>query len=178
MAADQRVHRISTSEYTRMVASGALVHARVELVEGLLVDVSPQGERHARVVQRLMAMCAERIELLRVQMPLAVAAGWVPEPDVALVEPGSSPDQHPTNALLVVEVAMTSQADDRRKAPAYAQAGIPRYWLVDIPAGVVVEYRDPHSAQYATVAHLSGADVLDASVPGVEVSTVDALLRI
>jgi Uma2 family endonuclease len=178
MVTDARVHRISNAEYTRMVDSGALDQTRVELVDGLLVDVSPQGERHARVVQRLMAICAARIDLLRVQMPLAVAEGWVPEPDIALVEPARDPDRHPSSALLVVEVAVTSQADDRRKASAYARAGVPRYWLVDVPAGVVVAYSDPQMAQYSTVAQLTGADLLDASVPGVEATTVDALLRI
>src|SRR5205823_8361809 len=103
MVTEAHAHRISTDEYTRMVSSGALDEVGVELLDGLLVDVSPQGERHARVIQRLMQQFAPRIELLRVQMPLAIGEGWVPEPDVALAEPGPDPDRHPTSALLVVE---------------------------------------------------------------------------
>jgi Uma2 family endonuclease len=81
MAIHERVHRISTAEYERMVDSGALADVRVELLDGLLVDMSPQGERHARVIQRLMRLCNARMEMLRVQMPLSIAEGWMPEPD-------------------------------------------------------------------------------------------------
>jgi Uma2 family endonuclease len=176
VAIEARVHRLSTPEYLRMVRTGALEGLRVELFDGLLVDMSPQGERHARVVQRLMRLFSGRMDLLRVQMPLSVAAGWVPEPDVALAEPDADPDRHPSSALLVVEVAVSSQAEDRRKSAVYAGAGIPRYWLVDLPAGVVVEHTDPGPVGYATVNELSGSEVLASDLPGVPATTVAELI--
>ena len=178
MAIEETVHRLSTAEYERMVDSGALADVRVELLDGLLVDMSPQGERHARVIQRLMWLCNARMEMLRVQMPLSIAEGWMPEPDVALAEHDADPDRRPTTALLVVEVAVSSQAVDRRKALAYARAGVPRYWLVDLPAGVVVSHTDPSDDGYAVVAPLAGDDVLDAGVDGVETTTVAELLTL
>jgi Uma2 family endonuclease len=43
---------------------------------------------------------------------------------------------HPRTALLVVEVADSSLLQDRlTKAPLYAAAGIPEYWLVNLRAG-------------------------------------------
>jgi Uma2 family endonuclease len=176
MAVDARVHRITTAQYERIVTAGALDDARVELLDGLLVDVSPQGELHARVIRRLMEMFVARMDLLRVQMPLAVTEGWVPEPDVALVEHDEDPDLRPTTALIVVEVAISSQEEARRKAPAYASARIPRYWLVDVPAGIVIEYTQPRGGRYGCVARLRGADTLDAGVAGVDATTVDRLL--
>lgn len=110
-----------------MVETGALDGLRVELLDGLLVDMSPQGERHARVIQRLMRLFAGRLDLLRVQMPLSLADGWAPEPDVALAEAHEDPDRHPSTALLVVEVAVTSPALNSSKAALYERAGIPRY---------------------------------------------------
>lgn len=171
------VHRLSNDEYERMVDSGVFEELRIELLDGLLVDMSPQGERHAKVIKRLMVLCAGRTELQRVQMPLAIAAGWIPEPDVALVENDNDPDSSPTSALLVVEVAVSSQAHDRRKAPVYARAGISRYWIVDVPAGTVVEHTNPTPDGYATVATLSGDDTLDTGVDGIPTTTVRALLN-
>lgn len=177
MALEERVHRLSTTEYRRMVESGALESLRVELLDGLLVDMSPQGERHARVVQRLMRLCAGRIELLRVQMPLSVADGWAPEPDIALAEASPDPDLHPATAMLVVEVSVTSLAEDRRKAAAYGGAGVPLYWIVDLAAGAVVEHTRPTDDGYAILQQLTGGDILDARVADVQSTTVAQLLE-
>jgi Uma2 family endonuclease len=43
VAIEASVHRLTTDEYERMVASGALEDVRVELLDGLLVDMRPQG---------------------------------------------------------------------------------------------------------------------------------------
>ncbi len=176
MAIDPQVHRLSSAEYRRMVDAGALEDLRVELLDGLLVDMTPQGERHARVIQQLMRLCSHRMDLLRVQMPLAVAEGWRPEPDVALAADHEDPDRHPSTALLVAEVAISSHAQDRSKSRMYAGAGVSRYWLVDIPADIVLEHTEPGAESYGVVRALSGEDVLDAGVPGVVPTTVAALL--
>jgi Uma2 family endonuclease len=176
MAIEERIHRMSTAEYERIVDSGALGQLRVELLDGLLVDVTPQGEHHARVIQQLMWLCNARRYVLRVQMPLSVAEGWVPEPDIALAERDPDPTRHPSTALLVVEVAVSSQAIDRRKALAYARAGVPYYWLVDLPAGMVLAHTEPREDGYAVVTRIADDDVLDAGIDGVETTTVAELL--
>lgn len=176
MVIDSPLHRLSSAEYGRLVDSGALDDSRVELLDGMLVDVTPQGERHARVIQRLMRLCAGRMDLLRVQMPLAVAEGWTPEPDLALAMPDPDPTRHPPTALLVVEVAATSQAQDRSKAQAYASAGVARYWLVDLSAEIVLDHSDPGPARYRLVRELAGDASLGAGVPDVRPTTVADLL--
>jgi len=70
---------------------------------------------------------------VRGQMPLALGDDSEPEPDVAVVagSPRDYRDAHPTTAALIVEVADASVAYDRkRKAPLYARAGIPEFWLL------------------------------------------------
>jgi Uma2 family endonuclease len=175
---ESSVHRLSTEEYERVVRTGALEEMPVELLDGLLVDMSPQGERHHRAIGKLIRLFASRIDLLRVQASLAAGEGWVPEPDVALVEHDPDPDVRPRTAPLVVEVAVTSQVRDARKAPVYARAGIPTYWIVDLPAGVVRVHTAPGPDGYASVVSTSGDDVLDAGVEGVEPTTVAALLAL
>jgi Uma2 family endonuclease len=173
---EESVHRLSTEEYERIVATGALAEMRVELLDGLLVDMSPQGADHARAIHRLMLLFARRLEVLRVQMPLAVAEGWVPEPDLALAEYGPAGSDHPSTALFVAEVSVTSQRVDTTKALVYARAGIPVYWLVDLPAAAVCVHTQPGPGGYASVVSRSGGDVLDAGVEGVDATTAAALL--
>ena len=175
MALDVSVHRLSTAEYDRMVAAGVLDGLKVELLDGLLVDVTPQGEEHHRLIQAVTAVFAARPRLLRVQGPLDVADGWVPEPDVALAERDPDPKRHPATAFIVVEVAISAHAQARRKAPVYARAGIPVYWIVDAPGHAIVEYTEPTADGYAAVTELRGDDVLDARVDGVPRTTVAEL---
>ncbi len=175
MALDFTPHRLTTAEYEQMVARGALEDMRVELLDGLLVDMNVPSEPHNRALQALMMHFVPRAELLRIQMPLSVADGWMPEPDVALVDPDPDLQRRPETAHLVVEVSVTSHAKDRRKAGVYARAGVPRYWHIDLPAGVVFEHSELGADGYTLVRRLSGDDVLDACIAGVAPTTVDAL---
>jgi Uma2 family endonuclease len=144
------IHRLDVETYCRMVDSGALEGQPVELLEGLLVEVmSPQGAEHAMVIERLTLHLGAARARLRVQLPLEVPPGSVPEPDLALVEGEPVPDRHPRTALLVVEVSFSSPRIDRGvKAELYARAGVPTYWLVDV-LGKTVEVRtDPGPSGY------------------------------
>jgi Uma2 family endonuclease len=142
------VHHLDASTYGRMVESGALDDAPVELLEGLLVDVSPHGPKHAAIIEELTARFARASGRLRVQLPLEVSSDSVPEPDLAVVEPRSS-GGHPRDALVVVEVTDSSQAVDRQvKAQLYARAGVPTYWLVDVPGRVVEVRTEPRPKGY------------------------------
>jgi Uma2 family endonuclease len=145
------VHRFDADVYGRIVASGALDGEPVELLEGVLCEMSPQSPVHALIIERLTRHFARAEARLRVQLPLEVASDSVPEPDLALVEHESSADAHPTDALLVVEIAVSSQAVDRGvKSRLYGAAGIPVYWLIDQPAGSVEVHTNPKPEGYAT----------------------------
>jgi Uma2 family endonuclease len=138
------LHRFDVETYGRMVATGALDGEPFELLEGWLVDMSPQNPDHAAAITRLTRHLARAQAWLHVQLPLEIPPDSVPEPDLALVEAEPSPGQHPRSALLVVEVAVSSHAVDRGvKAGLYAQAGVPTYWLVDVPGRAVEVRTDP-----------------------------------
>ncbi len=50
---------------------------------------------------------------------------------------------HPSTALLIVEVAVSSLSHDRKKAGLYAKAGVPEYWIVDVKHRQVLVHRLP-----------------------------------
>lgn len=160
-----------------MVASGVLDGEPVELVDGLLVHVTPQGSEHAALVQALTRHLGARLDLLRVQMPLAVPGGR-PEPDVALAETATS-REHPHTAGLVVEVAVTSREDDLAKLPGYADAAVVAVWLVDVAARAVHVFTGPKGREYANERVLRAGDTLVApvqDVPPLAISDLFAVL--
>ena len=147
-------HRWTREEYERMAAQGYFApDARVELIDGIVYDMSPQKGPHASAVHRglkaLQSVFPDRY--VRVQAPLVLSDDSEPEPDLALV-PGKLEDydqDHPTTALLVVEVADSSLAHDKeRKIPLYARCGIPEAWLLNVQAKTLEVHRDPGEGRY------------------------------
>ncbi len=152
------LHRLDTRAYGRMVACGALDDQRVELLDGLLIEMSPQSTQHAAVIQRLAELFAGFGRMPRVQLPLEVSADSVPEPDIALVAGPPDPRRHPSTALLVVEVAVSSHDIDRAvKDRLYAGADVPTYWIVDVPGLAVEVHSDPGRDGYRSI-DLRGLD--------------------
>jgi Uma2 family endonuclease len=141
-------------EYERLVELGAFEDERVELLDGGLVTMSPQGTRHAEVLRRLnrlFAAAALDRALVQVQSPLGMGPRSLPEPDLAVVPPGDYADAHPESALLVVEVADSSLNKDRAKAAVYAAGGVPEYWIINLVDNVVEVLRGPHGDRYRDV---------------------------
>jgi len=142
--------RITSERYLALVDEGVLQpDDRVELLEGVIVAVAPQNPPHASGTDRaddaLRAAVGNRA-VTRVQQPLVLGRYGVPEPDVAVVPgPRAAYDHaHPTTALLIVQVADSSLAQDRlTKAAMYASAGVPEYWLVNLRDDCVEVFRAP-----------------------------------
>lgn len=158
--AEKRRHRLSVGDYYRMAEAGILApDARVELIEGEVLDMAPIGTRHNGCVNflsnTLIAVLRERA-IVQTQGPIRLDAFSEPQPDLALLRP--RPDfyasAHPTPAdvLLVIEVADTTLAFDREvKVPLYARFAIPEVWLVDVEGRVLHRYREPAAGAYVRV---------------------------
>ena len=136
-----------------MVELGMFQDERVELIRGVLVKMPPQLPPHASTVQKLTRLLIERLQdrfSLRSQSPLALSDDSEPEPDFAVVALGNYEAQHPSTALLVIEVADTATLKkDRAKAAVYASSGIGEYWIVNLDARAVEVYSSPDGDRYA-----------------------------
>jgi Uma2 family endonuclease len=153
---DRDVRPLTADEVLRMVEFGILSEDEpVELLLGVLTAVRPQTEEHAAVLQRLLRWLAPLVVAgahdVRMQMPLVVPDRTsLPEPDVAVVERDDSSLAHPTTALLVIEVAVSSlRTDTRVKPPLYAAAGVPELWVVEPQGRRVRVFGDPRDGSYA-----------------------------
>lgn len=155
MAVTDRVTRRWTiDDYHRAIEAGVFgPEERLELLNGEIVVMSPQLGPHASgsslVVEALRAAFGPGW-VIREQKPLSLGQVSEPEPDVAAVR-GAIRDfvrEHPRSAGLVVEVADTSVRLDRTdKAEIYARAGIPEYWILNLPGRCLEVRRDPDPAQ-------------------------------
>jgi Uma2 family endonuclease len=154
LLAPQTTRALKRSEYERLVALGAFEDERVELIEGVLVTMSPNDPEHASPVQLLTELLVPALQgraAVRIQLPIVAAGESEPEPDVAITPLGDYRRAHPTQAHCIIEVAKSSLSKDRNiKAPLYAASGFREYWLVNVPEQVLEVFRDPTAGQYRT----------------------------
>lgn len=158
--------RFNRAEYQRMADAGIFAGERVELLDGVIVSMSPQSSRHAAVIHRLWRALARELGsefTVRAQAPVVLGASSEPEPDLAVCRADADDYQsaHPTAAdlCLVVEVADSSLSYDRGdKGHSYAAAGIPTYWLVNLVSGRLEAFSDPDTAGGRYARHQIVAD--------------------
>ena len=130
--------------------------ARVELIEGEIIDMPPSAPPHAGILTRL----AERLILavhgtatVRAQLALHLDDFSEPEPDIALVKRRADYYVHshpqPADVLLLIEVSYSSLRFDReRKLPLYARHGIPEYWIIDVVKPALHMFHTPQGERY------------------------------
>jgi Uma2 family endonuclease len=151
--------RWTREEYDRMIDAGVLTpEDRVELIEGEILTVTPQGSAHATAVSlahdALRGVIGPSLHV-RVLLPLALGSASEPEPDIAIVAGAVRDyrDHHPMSAVLVIEIADSTLSYDRDvKGSLYARSGIPEYWIVNLSEKLIEVSRDPESDEHARFA--------------------------
>jgi Uma2 family endonuclease len=154
----------TAAEFEAMVAADVLDDMkRLELLEGELVPKVGTGPKHARWHTNLLRILARGLP-----DELAVAAAYttwlddMPDPDIAIVQ-ASVLDRRATagDLLLAVEISDTSLRKDLRvKAPLYARAGVPHYWVLDARKRQAHVHSDPGPGGYASIQVIGGDGAL------------------
>jgi Uma2 family endonuclease len=141
-------------EYEKLAELGAFGEERIELINGVLVPMSPIGTRHSNAVDLLTLLLVRAlgdVARIRVQNPLAQGDISEPEPDLVVAPLADYEEHHPAEAHLVIEVAESSLKYDRgTKLRLYAEQGVPEYWIVDVVARRIEVYRDPSEGTFLT----------------------------
>ncbi len=172
MFATERRRPLQVEEVLRMVELGILTgDDRVELLNGELFERTPQGPAHSANTVALANVCrrAYGLDFVREEKPLVASATDMPEPDLVVTDKPNSAfgSSHPggTDTVLVVELAVTSQPRDADRAAMYARAGVPEYWIVDLPALEIVVHTGPRGVgTWARVVRLAAGQQV--TLPG------------
>jgi Uma2 family endonuclease len=174
-------YRLSVHQYERMAEAGILTEDdRVELLSGFLLRKMTKNEPHSAACTETRLAIEKLIPpgwYLRLESPLRVSDYDEPEPDLAIVR-GSSRQYvrlgrppEPGEVALVIEVADASLGRDRgEKLRAYAEGGIPTYWILNLVDRRLEVYTKPQGSGY-TDCQVFGQDeaapiVIDQNVLG------------
>jgi Uma2 family endonuclease len=170
------LYRFTVDEYERSV----LDNPRVELINGYVVTKMGKKPPHVWTVD-----CAE--QWLRANIPVA----WCvrrespvripdfdePEPDVTIARGSRATyrNRHPGpgDVALIIEAAETTYDRDRGdKWLAYAKAGIPVYWIINLVQHQIEVYTDPQPAGYQSRVDFTPGQTISVIIDGQQIGQV------
>jgi Uma2 family endonuclease len=191
MEPELELKRWTRKEYDALIEHGIVTREdRVELIDGLLIVAEPQSAYHYTAIGLVVRALTRAFGdgwTVRSQGPLALDETSEPEPDVAVVR-GDLLDYagaHPSDPVLVVEVALSSLALDRRyKSSLYARAGRSEYWVLDLVTRTLEVRREPapspsapYGWDYGSVQVLRPGETVRAlAAPNVAIGVADLFL--
>jgi len=182
--------RFRTDEYFRMSEAGVFGGRRVELLDGRICEMNAQADPHMAAITKTMILLNRHFGDMK-KFWLIVQGTYRIEPYDAL-----DPDFHifdtPVGTalerrgipFLVVEVSHTTyKRDSGIKLRRYAAAGVPDYWIVNIPEKRVEVYRNPENPtgrksdwHYAAIRHFAlNGKVKLLAYPRIEIQVRDML---
>jgi len=148
---------ISAVEYHKMAEVGILkANDKVELINGEIIKMSPIGSLHAgylHIIDELLRDALGKKVHINNQSSIRLSTFSEPEPDLSVLK--RRKDHYltrlprPQDVFLLVEVADTTLEKDREiKAPLYAKAGIPEYWILNVADKELAIFADPKDGKY------------------------------
>lgn len=177
--------RFTVAEYHKMIKAGVFTEDdRVELLEGVIVKMSPKGKRHAtatnRVTKVFIKLLGDRA-IISNQNPILLDDNSEPEPDIAILAPQEREyaDRLPQAAdvLLLLEVSDTTLKYDREtKSGTYAKAGIKQYLVLNVKSCELIDMREPAPEGYRTYTTLRADESFNiVAFPEVEIKVGELL---
>ena len=158
-----RVWRMPVEVCERLIEQG-LVPENSELIEGVIIEKMSKSPLHGELIRWLCERFRDLVPvgcIVRQEGPLRLASS-LPEPDVSVVrgDAQSLRRTHPTTAELVVEIAVSTLAADRKMASLYVAAEVPECWIVLGPEEAVEVYRRPENGVYQDVRRVGRGETL------------------
>jgi Uma2 family endonuclease len=156
------IAKFTVDDYHQMIDAGILGDRRVELIDGLILEMPPEGTEHTyygeTLAQKFRRLLTEERAWVRENKPITLSTSE-PEPDLAVVRlPRSHYLQHHPyreDIFLLVEVSKsTLKFDISEKKKIYALSNISEYWVVDVENKKLLVYRYPETGNYRETTEL------------------------
>ncbi|MDJ0593264.1 MAG: Uma2 family endonuclease [Pleurocapsa sp. MO_226.B13] len=167
-------------EYHSMIEAGLLDNRQVELLEGEIVEMSPEGEDHAyfssEAADYLRKILGDRATI-RSGKPITLPDRSEPEADLAIVKKlgreylAHHPD--PEDIFWLIEYSNSSLDKDLNvKTKIYASVGIEEYWVVNLRKRQLIVFRNPQETEYANKSTLSAGIIYPEKLPDVAIEVM------
>ena len=175
-------YKWSITEWHKLVDTGILAGKSVELLEGEIIQMSPEGIEHFytndSVADYLRELLRGRAKIFEAH-PITLDRSE-PEPDVAIVRlPKTIYRNHlpyPEDIYWLIEVSnKTLNIDLEQKAFSYARNAIREYWVIDLVNKQLVVHTQPEGDRYLQVVSSSVRVVSPQAFPDIEIP-LDKLL--
>lgn len=179
---EQPLHRFTVDEAIAMTEAGILTELdRVEMIEGVLVEMTPEGQRHIGRVTGVNTLLVRAYDPpgygISVQCTLRLHERGFRIPDFVVTNaPLSERPPRPDEIALVIEVAYSSlRTDLGAKARDYAVFGVEDYWVLDLRGRRLVTYAEPLDGRYGQVRTLTERERITLPRTDVTVSVAELL---
>ena len=170
------LYKWSVAEYHQMIDTGLLEGKPVQLLEGEIIEMSPEGPLHTSTNYSVAEYLRELLRgkaVIREAHPVTLDNSE-PEPDIAIV---ASPytnylTRHPSpqDIYWLIEVSnRTLKTDLEEKTITYARNGICEYWVIDLPHKKLWVFNQLQRATYQNCAELTTGTINPVAFPNVDV---------
>lgn len=170
--------RLRFEDYELLFRSGTFQDRRVELIEGLLIEMSPQRTPHSYTKNEINYRLRLALEALgstlsaQSEVTLPLGPQTAPEPDIVLTSAPRGGEYIPFSSVaLVVEIVDTSLRHDLGdKKRLYAGVAIGEYWVIDITSRNVHQFWSADSGTYTCDRDVPLAGpIASATIPGLAI---------
>ncbi len=170
-------YRWTVSRYHQAVEAGIFDGQPIELLDGELFEMSPEGIPHAGLssdgADYLREKLGNRVKI-REAKPITLPNDSESEPDIAIVKPLGNlykTERHPYVADIfgVIEYADTSlEKDLKLKSKIYAEASIVEYWVINLKTRELVVFRHPVGNVYQSKSTMARGLIYPVSFPKIQ----------
>lgn len=176
-------YKWSVEEYHLMIESGLLAGKSVELLNGEIIEMSPEGEKHSYTTDDVAELLRDKLKgmaKIRESHPITLDNSE-PEPDIAIVRlPKTIYTEHhpyPQDIYWLIEISnRTLSKDLTEKTIIYARNGIPEYWVIDLINKRLIVHTDPQSNRYSQIKEYNSGIISPRAFPDIEIALNQLLL--
>ncbi len=170
-------------QWHELVNSGVLDGLPIELLEGDIVEMSPEGIEHSatnRAINDYLRDLLKGKAYISESHPITLDNSE-PEPDIAVVRlPSSIYHQHHPYAediYWLIEVSNRTLTKDLEiKTITYARNGIPEYWVVDLKNKQLIVHTQPDRDKYLQIVTYNRGTITPQAFPNCQISLDKILL--
>ncbi|ACK65898.1 protein of unknown function DUF820 [Rippkaea orientalis PCC 8801] len=176
-------YKWSIDKWHELVDSGVLEGQKVELLEGDIVEMSPEGIEHSFTNESIVIYLRNKLSGLahvREGHPITLDNSE-PEPDIAIVRLplANYRTHHPyaEDIYWLIEVSQrTLKKDLEEKVMTYARNGISEYWVIDLKNKKLIIHTQPSQDKYLQIVEYQSGIVKPQAFANIEIAIDNLLL--